>query len=127
MTIPWFSSKTIYQTGAAGVAIDITAIEVLDSFMARILNDIGVAVQLLGAQVVIIGMNPTVAMVLVEMGLDIPNVCTALNLENGLRIMREKIEAEKGLLVPEQLEEPSEITEEPSAENDPRQRYPVLS
>jgi len=76
------------RTGARGVVTDITAVDVVDSFMARSLNDIAVAVHLLGAQMVIVGMQPALAVTLVEMGLTIPNAWTALDLERGLKLLR---------------------------------------
>jgi rsbT antagonist protein RsbS len=78
----------LVKTGTRGVVIDITAVDVVDSFMARSLNDIAVAVHLLGAQMVIVGMQPALAVTLVEMGLTIPNAWTALDLERGLKLLR---------------------------------------
>ena len=81
---------------AVGVIIDITAIDVVDSFMARSLNDIAVAVQLLGARAAIVGIQPAVAVALVEMWLTIPNAITALNLEQALKKLREGIDHSNG-------------------------------
>ncbi len=78
----------VEETGAAGVLVDITAIDLVDSFMARSLNDIAVAVHLLGARMVIVGMHASIAVTLVEMGLTIPNAVTVLNLEKGLEFLR---------------------------------------
>ena len=80
------------ETGALGVVIDITAVDVVDSFMARSLNDIAISTHLLGTRMVIVGIQPAVAMTLVEMGLTIPNALTALNLEKGLELLRETLE-----------------------------------
>ncbi|MBW2278373.1 MAG: STAS domain-containing protein [Deltaproteobacteria bacterium] len=80
--------SALAKTGARGVVADITVMDVVDSFMARSLNDVAVAVHLLGAQMVIVGMQPALAVTLVEMGLTIPNAWTALDLERGLRILR---------------------------------------
>jgi rsbT antagonist protein RsbS len=73
---------------ARGVLIDVTAIDVIDSFLARSLNDMSVAVHLLGAKLVIVGIQPAVAITLVKLGLTIPDAVTALNLEKGLKLLR---------------------------------------
>ncbi len=78
----------VNETEARGVVIDITALDVVDSFMARVLNDTAVMTRLLGAQVVICGMRPAVALTLVEMGRELVDVETVLNLDQGM----EKIE-----------------------------------
>lgn len=80
--------ESITKTGAIGVVIDITAVDLVDSFMARSLNDIAVASFLLGSQIVIVGMRPEVAITLVRMGLTVPNAKMALNLERGLDLLR---------------------------------------
>ena len=79
----------VVETGAVGVVVDITAVDVVDSFMARALNDVAIAVHLLGTRMAVVGMQPSVAITLVEMGLTIPNALTALNLDMGLKAMRE--------------------------------------
>jgi rsbT antagonist protein RsbS len=85
--------EKVIDTGANGVVVDITAVDVVDSFMARSLNDIAIAVHLLGAQTVIVGMQPAVAVTLVEMGLTIPSAVTALDLERGLEMLRGILES----------------------------------
>jgi rsbT antagonist protein RsbS len=85
--------EKVIDTGANGVVVDITAVDVVDSFMARSLNDIAIAVHLLGAQMVIVGMQPAVAVTLVEMGLTIPSAVTALDLERGLEMLRGILES----------------------------------
>ena len=74
----------VSETGAKGLLIDITALDVVDSFMARILNDTANMVQLLGTEAVICGMQPAVAITLVEMGRELIGVQTALNLDQGI-------------------------------------------
>lgn len=76
--------RTLVKTRASGVVIDITALDIVDSFMARLLNDTANMVRLLGADVVLCGMQPQVALTLVEMGRELIGVETALNLEQGL-------------------------------------------
>jgi rsbT antagonist protein RsbS len=74
----------VNETEANGVVIDITALDVVDSFMARVLNDTAHMARLLGAQVVICGMRPAVALTLVEMGRELVDVETVLNLDQGM-------------------------------------------
>jgi rsbT antagonist protein RsbS len=82
-----FQSDVLHEvdeTEAQGIVIDITALDVVDSFMARVLNDTARMVRLLGAEVVLSGMQPMVALTLVEMGRELVGVETALNLDQGL-------------------------------------------
>lgn len=69
---------------ARGVVIDVSALDVVDSFMARVLNDSARMLRLLGAEVVVCGVQPAVAMTLVEMGSNLVNVTTTFTLERGL-------------------------------------------
>ncbi len=69
---------------AQGIVIDISALDVVDSFMARVINDTARAVKLVGAEVVVCGVQPYVAMTLVEMGRNLFNVETTFNLEQGI-------------------------------------------
>ena len=78
----------VSETEAKGVVIDITALDVVDSFMARVLNDTAYMARLLGAKVVICGMQPSVTLTLIEMGRELVEVETVLNLDQGM----EKIE-----------------------------------
>jgi len=90
-----FQEDLIEQTRsseAAGVVIDITALEVVDSFMARVLNDTANMVRLVGAETVICGMQPAVALTLTEMGRELVGVETALNLDQAVDRLSELIE-----------------------------------
>jgi len=81
----------INKVGAEGVIIDITALKDVDSFMARSLNSIASAATLLGSEVVVVGIQPAVALTLVELGLRVSwGVKTALNLEKGLEILKKE-------------------------------------
>jgi len=86
--------RVVSETEAGGIVIDITAMDVVDSFMARVLNDTARMVRMLGAEVVLCGMQPMVALTLTEMGRELVGVETALNLDQGLdklrRLIREK-------------------------------------
>ena len=74
-------------TGARGVIIDITAVEIVDSFIGRMLATIGSISRLFDAETVIVGMRPAVAITLTELGLSLNGVRTALNAEKGLAIL----------------------------------------
>jgi rsbT antagonist protein RsbS len=80
-------AERISTTGAKGVIIDITAVEIVDSFIGRMLSMIGSMSRLFDAQTVLVGMRPAVAITLVELGLTLDGVRTALNTEKGLRLL----------------------------------------
>jgi rsbT antagonist protein RsbS len=80
-------AEQIVATGAKGVLIDITAVEIVDSFIGRMLSMIGSISRLFDAQTVLVGMRPAVAITLVELGLSLDGVQTALNTEKGLRLL----------------------------------------
>jgi rsbT antagonist protein RsbS len=80
-------AERIAATGAKGVIIDITAVEIVDSFIGRMLSMIGSMSRLFDAQTVLVGMRPAVAITLVELGLTLDGVQTALNTEKGLRLL----------------------------------------
>jgi rsbT antagonist protein RsbS len=79
----------IVATGAQGVIIDITALDIVDSFVGRMLASIASVSKVLDAEAVVVGMRPAVAITLVELGLPLRGIRTALNVELGLRMMRE--------------------------------------
>ncbi len=86
----------IKAANAKGLIIDITALKIIDSFMARSLSSIATTATLLGARTVVVGMQPAVALTLVELGLRIKwNIQTALNLERGINLLREALNSEK--------------------------------
>jgi len=76
------------QSGANGVLLDLSVVEIVDSFLGRMLNDIAVGVRLLGAQMVVVGIQPAVAITLVELGLELRGVRTAVNPDRGITLLR---------------------------------------
>lgn len=86
--------QKIHDTKARSVIIDLTALDVVDSFIGRMIADITAMAGLMGAKVVLTGLQPAVAITLVELGLELPRVLTALNLEKGLAMMQRQSEEE---------------------------------
>lgn len=81
----------ISKTGVRGVMIDISAVTIVDSFMGRILSNIASMARVLDAETVVVGMQPSVAITLVELGLALTGVHTALNVEKGVDLLYQKI------------------------------------
>lgn len=80
-------NSMLERTGAGGVLIDVTLVEMIDSFLGRLLNEIAVGARLLGAETVVAGMQPAVAITLVELGLPLRGVRTAVTADRGLRML----------------------------------------
>jgi rsbT antagonist protein RsbS len=88
-------TRLLERTGALGVLLDLAAVEIVDSFLGRLLNDIARATRLLGARTVVVGIQPAVAVTLVELGLELKGVNTALDADKGMRLLRRLITAEQ--------------------------------
>ncbi len=81
----------IIESNAYGVLIDISGLDIVDSFMGRMLDTIAAVARLLGAETVVVGMRPSVAITLVELGLTLTSVKTALNVDHGMAIIGMKM------------------------------------
>lgn len=84
--------EELSKTGAKGVLIDISVLEMVDSFIGRMLSGMASMAAIMDASVVIVGMQPAVAITLVELGLELPEVETALNMEKGIEMLEKNLE-----------------------------------
>lgn len=83
--------QAISKTSAKGLLIDISAVSIVDSFMGRIINNIASMGRILDCYTVVVGMQPAVAITLVELGLPLEGVFTALDVERGMQLLKQKI------------------------------------
>ncbi|HEX8181200.1 MAG TPA: STAS domain-containing protein [Pyrinomonadaceae bacterium] len=82
------------RTGARGVLIDISLLEMVDSFIGRMLSDIASMARIMDARTVVVGMRPAVAITLVELGLELRGVETVLNVDEGIKLLRAEFDAQ---------------------------------
>ncbi len=83
-------TSRVKETGAHGVIIDISALDMVDSFIGRMLGNIAAMTSIMDAQTVIVGMQPAIAITLVELGISMPGVLTALNVEQGMQLLQRR-------------------------------------
>lgn len=81
-------TQRIVRDNARGVLIDISALDMVDSFIGRVLDNIATMSRILDAETVVVGIQPAVAITLVELGITLPNIRTALNVESGMAVLR---------------------------------------
>jgi rsbT antagonist protein RsbS len=102
--------QMVNKTEAKGVLIDISAVEIVDSFMGRIIGNIAGMSKILDATTVVVGMQPAVAITLIELGLPLQGVHTALNVDRGMELLRSMVG----------VEEESDLDVDSIVENDDR-------
>jgi rsbT antagonist protein RsbS len=83
--------EQIERTGARSLLIDVSLLEMVDSFTGRMLSDIAAMASIMDAETVVVGIQPAVAITLVELGLELKGVSTALDVDDGLRILKERL------------------------------------
>ena len=91
MTLQDDLSERISRTSARGVLIDISALDMVDSFIGRMIGTISGLSKIMDAETVLVGMQPSVAITLVELGLTLPGVITALNVERGMKLLQDRV------------------------------------
>jgi rsbT antagonist protein RsbS len=95
MTLQDNLTERIVKTNARGVLIDISSLDMVDSFIGRMLGNIAAMSRVLDAETVVVGMQPSVAITLVELGLSLPGIRTALNVERGMGLLRASLGREE--------------------------------
>ncbi|MCK5339560.1 MAG: STAS domain-containing protein [Desulfobulbaceae bacterium] len=86
--------EKLAETDAKGVLIDVTSLDIVDSFLGRLIGDTAGMTKIMGALTVLVGLQPAVAITLVELGIDLGGVYTTLNMEKGLEWLRQKIRSD---------------------------------
>ena len=88
--------QKVYETSAGGLIIDMSAIEVIDSFMGKILSETAAMARIMGAETVLVGIQPEIAITLQELGLKLKGVHTTLDLEEGMKLLQNIREVRNG-------------------------------
>jgi rsbT antagonist protein RsbS len=94
MTLQDDLTNQIVVSNSRGVLIDISSLDMIDSFIGRMLSNISLMSEVLSAKTVVVGMQPAVAITLVELGMSMPGVKTALNVERGMQLLHEYLDAD---------------------------------
>ncbi len=94
MTLQDDLTNQIVASNSRGVLIDISSLDMIDSFIGRMLSNISLMSEVLSAKTVVVGMQPAVAITLVELGMSMPGVKTALNVERGMQLLHEYLDAD---------------------------------
>lgn len=97
MTLQDDLTSRISETGARGVLIDISSLEIVDSFIGRMLGNIAAMSRVLDAKTVVVGMRPAVAITLVELGMSLAGVKTALNVDAGMELLQTSMASDEGM------------------------------
>jgi rsbT antagonist protein RsbS len=103
MTLQDDLTARISATGAKGVLIDISSLDIVDSFIGRMLANISAMSRVLDAETVVVGMQPAVAITLVELGLTLDGIRTALHVERGMEILRASLRARGEIEIEEEI------------------------
>ena len=96
MTLQDDLTERIVRDRARGVLIDISSLEIVDSFIGRMIGNIAAMSRVLDAETVVVGMRPAVAITLVELGLSLPGVRTSLNVDKGMALLRASLAGGNG-------------------------------
>jgi rsbT antagonist protein RsbS len=96
MTLQDDLTDRIVRDRARGVLIDISSLEIVDSFIGRMIGNIAAMSRVLDAETVVVGMRPAVAITLVELGLSLPGVRTSLNVDKGMQLLRASLDGGNG-------------------------------
>ncbi len=88
-------TRMVRTTRARGVLIDISALDMVDSFIGRMIGNIAATTRIMDAETVVVGMQPAIAITLVELGIPLPGVLTALNVDQGMRLLRRRLRSHR--------------------------------